>query len=212
MKITVFGATGLVGKYVIKHALAEGHEVTAFGRNIETLLDADLNNDNLTAIKGYVFDEDSVYHAIYGRDAVISVLGGSFDGLDKTRSFGIKNIITQMNKAGVKRIISLGGLGILDAEDGTLLMNKHGYPEQYLPVGKEHLQAYTYLNASDLDWTMVGAPDLVDEAATGSYITAADHPTFPNTGKINAGNLALFMVSEVSDNKYIKHKVGISNA
>lgn len=212
MRITVFGATGLVGKYVLTHALAQGHYVTAFGRNIEHLIDTDLNTPNLEAIKGYVFDEDSVLHAIQQRDAVISVLGGSFDGVDKTRSLGIKNIIAQMNKAGVKRIVALGGLGILDDENGNLLLDKPGYPQQYLPVGKEHLQAYTYLKDSNLDWTIIGAPNIIDADATGSFAVAANIPPSPNAGKINAGDLALFMVSELAKNNFVRQRVGISNA
>jgi len=98
MILTVFGATGMVGKHVVQQALAKGYTVKAFGRNIAGFLDEETRNTNLHAVKGYVFDEKEVYEAIKGSDAVISVLGGSFDGKDKTRSLGIKNIITQMEK------------------------------------------------------------------------------------------------------------------
>jgi uncharacterized protein len=210
MKLTVFGATGMVGKQIVKHALAFNHTVKAFGRNVESLIDSDLNNENLIAVKGYVFDEDSVYDAIKGSDAVISALGGDFSGNDKTRSLGIKNIITEMQKAGIKRIVALGGIGILNAEDGTLLIDQPDYPKNYLPVAKEHLQAYLYLKESDLDWTIVGAPNILEEDATGGFITSTDYPPNPNKGKINAGDLALFMVDEIVKNSYIKHRVGIS--
>jgi uncharacterized protein len=210
MKLTVFGATGMVGKQIVKHALAFNHMVKAFGRNVESLIDSDLNNDNLIAVKGYVFDEDSVYDAIKGSDAVISALGGDFSGNDKTRSLGIKNIITEMQKAGIKRIVALGGIGILNAEDGTLLIEQPDYPKNYLPVAKEHLQAYLYLKESNLDWTIVGAPNILEEDATGGFITSADNPPTPDKGKINAGDLALFMVTEVVKNSYVKRRVGIS--
>ena len=42
------------------------------------------------------------------------VIGGAMDGTDKSRSLGMKNIVQQMQRAGVDRIISVGGLGILD--------------------------------------------------------------------------------------------------
>jgi uncharacterized protein len=210
MKLTVFGATGMVGKQIVKHALAFNHTVKAFGRNVESLIDRDLSNESLIAVKGYVFDEDSVYDAIKDSDAVISALGGDFSGNDKTRSLGLKNIITQMEKAGIKRIVALGGIGILSAEDGTLLIDQPDYPKNYLPVAKEHLQAYLYLKASSLDWTIVAAPNILEEDATGLFITSADYPPNPNKGKINAGDLALFMVTEVEKNSYIKHRVGIS--
>ncbi len=212
MRLTIFGATGMVGKHIVRHALASGHHVKAFGRNVESLIDYDLRNENFEAVKGYVFDENDVFDAVKGSNAVLSALGGSFDGTDKTRSLGIKNIVSQMEKAGVKRIVALGGLGILNADDNSLIMDKPTYPKEFLPVGKEHLQAYLYLKNSNLDWTIVGSPDLVEAEATGEYVTAADRPPTPNVGKINAGNLALFMVSEVAQNQYLHHRVGISNA
>ncbi len=202
----------MVGKHIVRHALASGHCVKAFGRNVESLIDYDLRNENFEAVKGYVFDENDVFDAVKGSNAVLSALGGSFDGTDKTRSLGIKNIVNQMEKAGVKRIVALGGLGILNADDNSLIMDKPTYPKEFLPVGKEHLQAYLYLKNSNLDWTIVGSPDLVEAEATGEYVTAADRPPTPNVGKINAGNLALFMVSEVAQNQYLHHRVGISNA
>jgi putative NADH-flavin reductase len=211
MILTVFGATGMVGKHIVKNALALGHNVKAFGRNVESLIDEDLRNENLVSIKGYVFNEDDVFNAVKGSDAILSALGGSFDGTDKTRSLGIKNIITQMEKAGIKRIVALANLGILNADDGTLLMDKPSYPKAFLPVGKEHLQACLFLKESNLDWTIVGSPDIVDAEATGEFITAADRPPSPNKGKINAGDLALFMISEAAKNQYINNRVGISN-
>ena len=116
-----------------------------------------------------------------------------------------------MQKANVKRIIALGGLGILNAFENKLLINNIDYPEIYLPVGKEHLQAYEYLKASDLNWTFVCAPDIMNASADGKFITSADYPPQPNQYKINDGNIARFMIDELSKNNYIHHRVGISN-
>lgn len=117
MTITVFGATGQVGKQVVNQALALDFTVKAFGRNVEHLIDADNRNKKFEAIKGYVFDANEVLEAIKHSDAVISALGGNFDGTDRTRSLGMKNIVSQMQIAGVNRIIALGGLGVLNADE-----------------------------------------------------------------------------------------------
>ena len=210
MLITVFGATGQVGKHVVAQALSLGHSVRAFGRNVDALINQDLNSPKLEAIKGYVFNETDVYEAILNANAVISTLGGSFDGTDKTRSLGIKNIITQMEKAGVNRIIALGGLGILNAEDNTLLIDGVNYLEEYKPVGLEHLAAYQFLAASKLDYTFVCAPNIVDADATEQYITHATYPPTPNNYEIAAGDLAHFMLQELSKNQFVKQRVGIS--
>ena len=210
MIITVFGATGMVGKQLVRHALANGHSVRAFGRNVADLIDKDLQNENLEAIKGSVFDSDDVYEAIIGCDAVLSALGGRADGVDKTRSLGMKTIIQQMEKAGLKRIVALGGLGVLDAGDGTFIMDKVGYPKEFLAVAKEHLDAFLQLKKSSLDWTFICPPNIKDADASGQFITSITYAPNPNQYYINAGDLAMFMVMEVVKNDYVQHRVGIS--
>lgn len=211
MTITVFGATGQVGIRLVRLALAKGYKVKAFGRSIEEMIDEDLRNDNFEAVRGYVFDETQVYDAVKDSDVVLSALGGSFDGTDKTRSLGLKNIVTQMEKAGIKRLIAVGGMGILNANEETFIIDTPGYPEIYLPVGREHLKAFFVLQASSLDWTFVCPPDIKTEEATGLYYTNANYPPEKNNYRITAGDLALFMLNEAVENKYVKQKVGISN-
>jgi len=212
MTITVFGATGKVGKRIIQMALASGDKVRAFGRNVEKFIDEDLRNENFTAFKGYVFSNSDVFDAINGCDSVLSGLGGANDGTDKTRSLGIKNIIAQMQKTGVKRIIAVGGVGALEDDDFGYILNNPKYPELYRHVAMEHLKAYEYLKASDLDWTFVCCPnDIRDKDATGKYITNSDYPPYPNLFTITAANLASFMLNELKRNRYVKKRVGISD-
>lgn len=212
MIITVFGATGQVGRFIVSQALAKGHMVRAFGRNIEGLIDSDLDNDDLIAIKGYVFEGNDVRNAIEGSDAVLSALGGSFDGSDRTRSLGMKNIIEQMQQSGVQRIVALGGMGILNADepDEGLLIEQAGYPKEYLPVGNEHLLAYRALEHSSLDWTFIGSPDILNKTGTGQYITAANYAPKPNHYQITAGDLAHCMLMCIEKQQYLKQRVGIS--
>lgn len=211
MHITVFGATGQVGKRIVQQALNQGNQVTAFGRNVESLIDQDNINEKLTAQKGYLFDEKDVAKAIDKADVIISVLGGASDGSDKTRSLGIKQIINQMQKKGKKRIIALGGMGILNAEDNTLLLHAKDYPEEYLAVGMEHLKAFELLLESNLDWTFFCPADIHDKDETGIFITSVNYAPDPNHFRINAGDLAMAMLKAATNQEYIQQRVGISN-
>ena len=209
MNLIVFGATGTVGKQLVQQALFGGHHIKAFGRNVYTT--DYLQTENLQLVQGALFDESEVFNAIKGCDAVLSAIGGTRDGSDKTRTLGMKNIIKQMQKTGVKRIIAIGGSGILNADENTLLIDQEGYPEKYIPIGKEHQKAYELLKDSGLDWTMIGSPEIIDNGPTGNYITAADYEPVPNKYRINAGDLAMFMLNELNKNEFVKHRVGISN-
>ena len=51
MKVVLFGATGGIGKWVLKHALDEGHEVTAFVRNPKKIA---LQHEKLKIFQGQV--------------------------------------------------------------------------------------------------------------------------------------------------------------
>ena len=103
MKLIVFGATGMVGKQLVKQALFNGHTVKAYGRNVFT--EEFPKDDNIELVQGALFDAGQVLKSIKGCDAVLSALGGSFDGTDKTRSLGMKNIVEQMEKAAVKTFL-----------------------------------------------------------------------------------------------------------
>jgi putative NADH-flavin reductase len=211
MTVTIFGATGMVGKYLVRQALANEHKVIAFGRNIEDLIDVDKDNDNLIAVKGYVLDDNDVLKALKGSDAVLSALGGGFDGTDKTRSLGIKNIIEQMAKASVSRIIAIGGQGVLNADENSLIIDSPEYPQQYLPVGREHLQAYNFLHSSDLNWTFVCPPNIKDEDADEKYTTIANYHPENSKNEVKAGNITHFILSELNANNFIKLRVGIAD-
>lgn len=212
MHITIFGATGQVGKRLVQQGLLRGYTITAFGRNVESLLDEDNRNENLIAMKGYIFDHKDIAKALEHANAVISVLGGSIDGSDKSRSLGIKNIITEMQHKGIHRIVALGGMGILNAEDDTYLLNAPDYPEEYKLVGMEHLKAYEYLKDTNLDWTFYCAPNIIDADETGYFITSEEYPPIPNEFKINAGDLAMSMLNAVSKQAFIKKRVGITKS
>lgn len=209
MNLIVFGATGLVGKQLVQQALFNGHHVKAFGRNVFTT--DFLETKDLELVQGALFDATEVYNAIKGCDAVLSAIGGGFDSGDKTRTLGMKNIIVQMKKAGVQRIIAIGAQAILNADENTLVMDKDDYPEEYKPVSKEHFKVYQMLNESGLNWTLVGPSDIVDNGPTGAYITKADYPPDPVNDKINSGDLAMFMLNELKKNEYVRQRVGISN-
>lgn len=210
MNLIVFGATGIVGKQVVQQALFKQYHVKAFGRNVFTT--DFLNDKNLQLIKGALFDENEVYNALKNCDNVISCLGGGFDETDKTRSLGIKNIIAQMKKSDVKRIIAIGGSGVLNAEEeNKLIMEEENFPVEYLPVSNEHKKAFEYLKESNLDWTFVCPPEIINTGPTGEFTTRADYPPISNNYKINAGDLALFMLNELEKNEYVNKRVGISN-
>lgn len=205
MTVTIFGATSLVGSELITHAIVKGWKVKVFGRNVESLIDR--SDENFQVIKGYVFDPGEVKHALQGSDMVLSALGSSLSGTDKSRSLGAKNILAQMNALGITRVVSLGSRGILPDGHGHLIMEDADFPPEMMPVTLEHRQAYTFLKDSGLNWTLVCPPAIVKRPADNNFITLAEMAT--DGTEVGSGNLALFMVEEAERVAYPCKRVSI---
>jgi putative NADH-flavin reductase len=209
MIVTIFGATGMVGKQLVQQALFAGYHVRAYGRNVLDAIALEERHENLELIKGGLFDAGDVEKAIDGADFVCSAIGGGIDSMDNTRSLGMKFIVAAMEKKGVKRILAVGGMGCLQADENTQIWEKDSFPEEYQYVTSEHVKALGYLMESTLNWTFVCAPDILNEPLTGTYQTSRDYPA--GAGHICCGDLAHFILAEAVQNKYVKCKVGIGN-
>lgn len=209
MKVIVFGATGLVGKELVKQALYNNYEVKAFGRNV--FIDNLPEDKKVELVHGALFDEGEVYHALRDCDAVLSAIGGAADNTDKTRSLGIKNILKQMNKAGIKRIVALGGMGVLDNSEGIPMMEQEDFPPQYAAVSIEHKKALDFLMNSNTQWTFVCAPDIQPGEPTGIFKTMVNQLPESDHLTVTSGDVALFMLKEMVQKEFVSQRVGISS-
>src|SRR4030095_12700244 len=70
--VLIIGATGGTGQQLVRQALEQGHEVTAFVRNPQRLK---MEDQNLRIAQGDVLDYASVEAAIKGQNAVLCALG-----------------------------------------------------------------------------------------------------------------------------------------
>ena len=68
MIVAIFGASGGIGRFAVKHALLKGHQVRAFLRNPSKL---ETRHENLFIIKGEINRYEDVRNAVDGCDAVI---------------------------------------------------------------------------------------------------------------------------------------------
>jgi putative NADH-flavin reductase len=107
MKVVLLGATGFVGSALLKEALDRGHRVTAIARDPEKLK----KRDGLIPRKGDVYDTASLAGLIEGNDALISAFNPRWKNpnLHDDQVRGTKSIIAAVKKAGIKRVLWVGG-------------------------------------------------------------------------------------------------------
>jgi nucleoside-diphosphate-sugar epimerase len=120
MRVTVFGATGQIGRLVVAKLLGGGHDITVYVRNPGRLQDAD---PRLTVVTGELSDAQRVGSAVHGADAVISTLGPSLSRGAKGTPVtdGTKNIVTVMEAEHVSRYLGLATPSVPDQRDQPTL-------------------------------------------------------------------------------------------
>ena len=169
MKIVVFGASRGVGINVVEQALQAGHSVTAFVRSPETFK---LQHANLIVFKGDAMDASAVEQAIAGQEAVISALGPTRPPVPHMMETSAKNIVAGMKKHGVKRLVSTTGAGVRQPEDQPKFIDHFfGFLLNILAkdVVLDSAANVRVIQSSDLDWTVVRYPRLVDGERKGIY-------------------------------------------
>lgn len=208
-KVIVFGASGRSGKYIVEYALDAGHEVKAFVRNASSIT---ITHPHLSIVQGDITNPAQVAAAIAGTDIVVSALGTNDIATDAVNmmSDAMSLFILAMKQHEVKRVLAIGGLGVLQADESHQLLDLPSYPEQYRNVGKGHNKVYGLLKESKLDWTLVCCPYIPDAPRTGTYEVVKDYPA-DGINQINTGDVADFIVREMTANQYLQTRVGISN-
>lgn len=174
MQITVFGASGKVGRLVVAEALKRGHNVIAFVHNAPVA-----KHKNLKVVKGDIYNPKDVAQAIKGSNAVISALGSwGTPNKDIVKS-GMRNIIPAMKKYGISRVISLTGHGAnapgdkfepLHIISRCILMI---LAPKILNDGEEHIEA---LAGSGLDWTVLRSSLMEEHGNPNKFTITTKRP------------------------------------
>jgi nucleoside-diphosphate-sugar epimerase len=182
MRLTVFGATGGIGRHILGQAVAAGHDVTAVARSPQ-----DLSAD-VRAIRADLAAPEpaALQAAVNGVDAVLSGLGPRNRSEVGIVSQGTRAIVDAMRSTGGGRLVVVSGAGVSTVptpnhpnpprrEPGAGFLNRYvNTPLARRAIGKHFVDVALMedlLYDSGLDWTAVRVPLLVNKPATGAYRT-----------------------------------------
>lgn len=206
-KIAIIGASGYVGTALLNEAAKRGHQVSAFVRHPEKIT----ANANVTAVKADVLDTDGLATLLKGHDLVISAYNPGWQEADirNIHIKGSKSITEAVKKAGIKRLIAVGGAGSLEI-NGAQLVDSPEFPAEYKEGALGARQALNDLKTeNELDWSFVSpAILLVPGEATGTFRLGTDSPVFDDNGesKITVGDLAVAILDEAEQGKHIRQR------
>jgi putative NADH-flavin reductase len=208
VKVVVFGASGGTGRHIVEQALESGHEVTAFVRSPAKL---GIEDANLTIFQGDVMDAERVEQAITGQEAVLCALGPSRPHVPDMMTTAAKNIVAAMEKHGVNRIISTTGAGVRDPQDRPKFFDHLMKGLLTLVAGSVLRDSEANVNiirSSDLDWTIVRFPRLMDGEHTGVY--RAGYIGKDSGSQLSRADGADFVLNELEKGEYL-HKMPMAS-
>jgi putative NADH-flavin reductase len=204
--MVVFGASRGTGFEIVKQALEAGHTVTAFVRSPSTFT---LKHPNLTVCQGDAMDAIAVENAIDGQDAVISALGPKGKPMVMAAE-STRNIVSAMEKHGVKRLVVISVAGIAVPQDKRGFNLVSSLIKLFLKdVFVDRENQLEVLESSKLDWVVVRVPRLTDESAKGS-VNAFFGNASPSM-KVTRADTADFMLQQLTSDRWLRQAPILSN-
>ncbi|QDL76164.1 NAD(P)H-binding protein [Bacillus licheniformis] len=205
LKIALFGGTGRVGQAFLNFVEEDGHHsVNALVRRTEGASIPDLCQAHI----GNARNRHDVESLIKDCDIVVSCL--NTDG-DDTLTVSIEHIINAMNVHRIKRLITIGTAGILNARQNPALyrFETNESKRRSTRAAQEHARVYERLRESDLDWTIVCPTYLPDGPALKTYRFEQD--VLPPGGReISTGDTAHFLFTQLESDQFVKARVGLA--
>lgn len=209
MKLTVFGATGGIGRELVRQALDAGHEVTAVVRDPARLA---VTGDRLEIVRSDLSDPEELRPAVRGRDAVLSGLGARSREDAGVATRLTRTVLAAMEAEGVRRllVVSAAPVGPAPAHDGLLDRAVRRLVSAILADVYADLRGMeAELARSGTDWTSVRPPRLQDKPLTGRYRTVVGG--FPPRGRfIGRADVAHAMLALIDAEETLKQGVGVA--
>jgi putative NADH-flavin reductase len=209
MRLLVLGATGGTGLEVLRQALAQGHEITAFVRDPARLQLADAR---LRVVPGALpADAVPLEAALTGRDAVICSLGvrnafksgGLIEG-------AMRVLVPAMERAGVRRLLLVSANGVGETRARSPLLPRILYRLLLGDIFADKAAGEAIVRSSNLEWTIAYPVLLTDGPRTGKYRAGAALE-LRGMPKVSRADVADFLLRELAARAFVRKGVVLSN-
>ncbi|MBL8858969.1 MAG: NAD(P)H-binding protein [Planctomycetes bacterium] len=207
MKVCIIGASGKLGRYMIRHALDRGYEVVGVcrERSVEKLADV---RDRITIVPGATDDRDVIRRAVAGCDGVLTVL---VPWGVRQYSSGTAQAVLDLAQPGARLVFSCGWHITRDGQDVysrtfLVLVAVFGRLARLLRFAEldDQVEACNRIFASKTRWTVVRGSDLEEGESQGLPVWSR-HVGDPvlASNRTRRVDFALFMVAALTNDALI---------
>jgi NAD(P)-dependent dehydrogenase (short-subunit alcohol dehydrogenase family) len=207
MKVCIVGASGKLGRYMVKHALDRGCEVVGVCRE-RSVGKLDAFKERITVIPGFTNDRDVIKRAVAGCDGVLTVLGPW--GVHQYSS-GTAQAVLDYARPGARLVFSCGWHITRDGRDVysrkfKRLVKAVGWLGRVTRMVEldDQVEACRRIFASDTRWTVVRGSGLEEGDSQGLPVWSR-HVGDPvlESNITRRVDFALFMVAALEDDALV---------
>jgi hypothetical protein len=207
MKVSIIGASGKLGQYMVQHALDRGYEVVGVCRK-KSVKKLDRFEGRVTVVPGATNDPEVIQRAVAGCDGVLVVLVPW--GVHQYSS-GTAQAVLDHAEPGARLVFSCGWHITRDGKDQysrKLLweVKAFGWLAKLLRVADldDQVEACRRVFASDTRWTVVRGSDLEEGESQGLPVWSR-HVGDPilQSNRTRRVDFALFMVDALQNDELI---------
>jgi uncharacterized protein YbjT (DUF2867 family) len=211
-RVCIVGASGKLGRYMVRHALDRGYEVVGVCREQSVHKLADFG-DRIKVIGAPTDDRAAIARAVEGCDAVLTVLvPWGVDGY----ATGTAQAVLDHARPGARLVFSCGWHISRDGRDvydwkikAAVVVAKLAKLVRVIDLA-DQVEACRRIFASDTDWTVVRGSDLEEGPSEGLPVWAR-HVGDPllESNRTRRIDYALFMVEAITDDTLIREAPAI---
>jgi uncharacterized protein len=217
VRVTLLGATGKVGRPVLRELLRRGHEPIAVARDVGALTP---EFDGLALLSGDIFDPEFLLGTLAGSDVLISSVALRDDAQRDRTPVAMTRLIVAAAGTAQVRWISLGGAGSLEIQPGLQLVDSDAFPPAARKESQGFRDALHELRATGgivpdaLAWTVISPPIeiVIDAERTGRYRTGGDQLMRDDAGRswISVDDLAVAVVDEMESGAHPRQRFSVA--
>jgi hypothetical protein len=206
-KICIVGASGKLGRYLVRHALERGYEVVGVCRG-QSVGKLEAYRDRITIVPGATNDRAVIRRAVAGCQAVLTVLVPW--GVDRYAT-GTAEAVLDLAEPGARLVFSCGWHISRDGRDVyrksftalLAVVRWAGRLFRVFDIGDQE-EACRRIFASDRPWTLVRGSDLEEGVSQGLPVWSR-HVGDPilQSNLTRRVDFALFMVEALANDELV---------